>query len=234
MDTNRKIAIIVGTFYLIANIAGPIAFGFELPILEAPDYLVNVSANETSWLLGALFELIMAVAVAGIAFTVYPLLKKHHAGIAIGYVGARIIEIVIYVVGVINLLTLLTLSQEFVKAGAPNASYFLTSSELLLAARDWGGHVILDITVFPLAAFMFYYLLYRSRIIPRWLSGWGLIAAVLYWAAGLLVMFDLLVPLSTIHIALQAPLGLQEMVLALWLIIKGFDLSAASPMSQQQ
>jgi hypothetical protein len=82
----------------------------------------------------------------------------------------------------------------------------------------------------------FYAVLYRFKLVPRWVSGWGLVAALLYWASSLLVMFHLIAPLSTGHIALQAPLGLQEIALALWLIVKGFNLSAvtAGPAAQKQ
>ena len=225
MDTSRKNAIIVGVFYIVATVAGMLSLPFTEPALNAPDYLVNVSASENQVLIGALIELIMAVAVAGIGITVYPVLRKYNVSSAIGYFGARIVEGVIFFIGVISLLTLLTLSQEFVKAGAPDASYFQTSGELLLAARDWGGHVVLDVAVFPLGALILNYLLYQSKLIPRWLSGWGLIGAILYWAAGLLVMFALINPFSTIHVGLQAPLGFQEMVFAVWLIVKGFNPS---------
>jgi hypothetical protein len=226
MNADRKTARMVGVFYIAATVAGIVGLAFSDPVVSASDYLTKVSANESQVLIGALFELIMAVAVAGIAITVYPVLRRHNASIAVGYVGARIVEGVLLIVGTISLLTLLTLSQEFVEAGTPGGSYFQTSGELLLAVRDWGGHVVLDVAVFPLGAVIFYYLLYQSNLVPRWLSGWGLVGAVLYWAAGLLVMFDLTDPFSTIQVVFQAPLGLQEMALAVWLIVKGFNPSA--------
>lgn len=226
MDIHRKIAIIVGVFYLTANIiAGPLGLAFTEPILNAPDYLVQISANENKMLIGALFVLIMAVVDAGIGFALYPVLRKHNVGIAIGYVGARIVEGVIFIIVAISLLLLVTLSHEFVQAGAPDASYFQTLGELLRAVRDWGGHVVLDVAVFPLGALILNYLLYKSNLVPRWLSIWGLIGAILYWVPSLLVMFTLIIPLSTIHVGLQAPLGLQEMGFALWLIVKGFNPS---------
>jgi len=231
MNTNRKIAMMVGVFYIAATVAGALSLAFTGPTLDAPDYLIKVSANENRVIIGALLELIMAVAVAGVAIAVYPVLRKHNVSIAIGYVGARIVEAVIFVIGVISLLTLLTVSREFVKAGAPDASYFQTLGDLLLASRDWGGHVVLDVAVFPLGALIFYYLLYQSKLIPRWLSGWGLIGAILYWAASLLVAFALISPFSTIHVVLQAPLGVQEIVLAVWLIVKGFNASAIASLS---
>jgi hypothetical protein len=229
MNTYRKIAIIVGALYLTVNvIAGPLGIALTESTLSAPDYLVQVSANETQMLIGALLVLVMAVADAGIGIVVYPVLKKRNASIAIGYFGARIVESMIFVISAISLLLLLTLSREFIQAGAPNASYFQALGELLLAVRDWAGHVVLDVAVFPLGAMLFYYVLYRSKLVPRWISGWGLVGAVLYWAASLLVMFALITPLSTIHIVLQAPLGLQEIALALWLIFKGFDATVTT------
>jgi hypothetical protein len=232
MNATRKIAIIVGVFYLIATAAGLIGLGaFMDPILNDPDYLINIHANENQVILGALLELVMAVAVAGIGITVYPILRNRNANLAIWYMAARIVEPVIYIINVISLLTLLTLSQEFVIAGAPYASYFQTLGELLRAVPDWGGHVVLDVAVFPLGALIFNYVLYRSKLIPRWLSGWGFIGAILYWAAGLLVMFAVIIPLSTNHVILQAPLGLQEIIFAIWLIVKGFNPSALTPKS---
>ena len=80
--------------------------------------------------------------------------------------------------------------------------------------------------VFCLGALIFYYLLYQTKLIPRWLSGWGLIAIIPYLAAGLLVLFGFFGPLSTSEIVLEFPLALQEMVMAVWLIVKGFNPSA--------
>ncbi len=226
MESSKKTARLVGVFYIVATVAGIIGISLTQSTLDASDYLVKVSANDNQIRMGALFELIMAVAVVGVAVTVYPVLKKHNASLAISYVGARLVEGVIFIIGVLSMLTLLTLSQEYVDAGMPDASYFHTVGELLLGLREWGGHVALDVAVFPLGALIFYAVLYRTRLVPRWLSGVGIVGAGLYWVASLFVLFELVDPLSTPHIALQAPLGLQEMILALWLIIKGFNASA--------
>ncbi len=176
-------------------------------------------------IIGVLFELINDAAVVGIAVMLFPILKKHSESIALGYVGFRIIEAVIIIVGAISLLLLLTLSQEFVIAGAPDASYFQTLGTLLLAARDW-VFLLGPGIVFSLGALMFYYLLYQSKLIPRFLSVWGLIGAPLLLAdAGLLGMFGHS-PFSTISIFLNLPIAVNEMVLAVWLIVKGFNSSA--------
>jgi hypothetical protein len=230
---SRRLAIIVGVCYLTVNLAaGPLGLVLTEPSLGAPDFLVQVATNETKILLGALLVLVMAVADAGIGIAAYPVLKKRNVGVAIGYFGTRIVESVIFIIDVVSMLMLLTLSREFVQAGAPDAAYFHTLGELLLSVRDWAGHVVLDVAVFPLGALAFYFVLYQSKLVPRWLSGWGLIAALLYWGSSLLVMFSLFAPLSTPHIVLQAPLGLQEIALGVWLIVKGFNPAALASESK--
>ncbi|MBP7963765.1 MAG: DUF4386 domain-containing protein [Caldilineaceae bacterium] len=229
MNTYRKTAISVGVLFIIGTVAGMISLGvFTDPILGAPNYLAGVSANEGKVITGAFLELVMGVALVAMALAVYPVLRKFSAPMAIGYFGTRIVEFVIYIIGAVSLLTLVTLSREFAGAGASNTSYFQATGKLLLAVRDWGGHAVLDVTVFPLGALILNSVLYRARLTPRWVSAWGLVGAVLYWTAGLLVMFELIAPLETIHIALQAPLGVQEMVLAVWLIVKGFNPSVVA------
>jgi len=132
MDTNTKIAIVVGVLFIAATGAAIISGTFLLPILEAPDYLVKVATNENRAMMGALFCFIMAAAGAGIAIPMYPVLKRHNEGLALGAVGFRIIEGAIFMVGVLCILALVTTAQEFVQAGAPDGSYFQTLGELLL------------------------------------------------------------------------------------------------------
>lgn len=223
MNTNRKIAMIAGILYIVATVAGILSLGFTQSILDMPDYLINVAANKSQVIAGEFFALIMAVAIVGIPITLYPVLKRHNESIAIGYFGARLAEGFVFIISIISVLTLLTLSQEFVEAGAPIDSYFQTLGDMLVVMRG-AGHV----GIFPLSALMFYYLLYQSKLVPRWLSGWGLIGAVLYLASDLLIMFTVITSFSTIRVGLVMPLALQEMVLAVWLIFKGFNLSAIS------
>ncbi len=223
MNTYRKNAIIVGVLFIIGTVAGLLSVAFSGFIPDDPDYLVNVSANSTQVITGALLEFIMAIAIASIAIWAYPVLKKHSEGLALGYVGFRLIEGILLIIATLSMLSLLTLSQEFVKAGAPDASYFQTSGQLLLAARDWAGHGLASV-VFPLGALMFYYLLYRTKLIPRWLSGWGFLGAVLTLAGALFGLLNNSLGFSTTSIIFEAPLGVNEIVLAVWLIVKGFSL----------
>ena len=171
-----------------------------------------------------IFELIAAGAVAGTGIALFPIFKKHNEGLALGYVGARIIEGVTIIVAAIGALLLSTISQEYV-TGAPDALSFQTLGTLLQAVRDWTLLLGPNIVLGP-AALMLSYLFYQSRLVPRWLSVWGLVGAPLVFAAGLLHMFDLVTAFSTIKGLLVAPITLFEMVLAVWLMVKGFNLSA--------
>ena len=229
MTSNRKTARIVGVLFITATVASSLGFVFLDPILNAPEILGNVSANTIQMSIGVLLLLIDSAAVVGIAVMLFPILKKQSEALALGYVGFRIIEAVMIIVAVIIPLALLTFSQEYVQATVPDASYLQTLSTLLLTVWDWA--LLLGIMiVFSLTALILNYLLYKSELVPRWLSGWGFIGATLLLAAGLVKIFG--INLSDI---INLPIALQEMVFAIWLIVKGFNSSAiASPSTNQR
>ena len=217
MDSNRKTAIIVGVLFITALVSSMLSGGFSGSI-DDPDYLTAVSANENQVLIGVLFQLALTASVVAIPIMMFPILKKHNEGLALGYVGARIFEGFFDVVIAISMLLLLTLSREFVEAGAPDASSFQTSGILLIALKDWAG--IPEQFPYGLGVLILNYLLYQSKLIPRWLSGWGFVGGALMLAMGLLRLFGYPV------IFLALPIILSEMVLAVWLIVKGFNSSA--------
>ncbi len=219
MNSNRKTAITVGVLFIIGTVAGVLSAVVSGSILNAPDYLIKVSANENQVIIGALLILIMGFALAMVPVVLFSIFRKYNEALALGAVVFRgVLEAVTYIAIAVILLLLLKLSQEYVQAGAPDASYFQTLGTLLLEASHWVEQ-ILGI-VFPLGALMLYYLFYQAKLIPRWLSGWGLIGAILYLAVPFLGMLG-----SELDV-LMLPLALQEMVLAVWLIVKGFNSSA--------
>jgi len=223
MTSTRKTAIIVGALFLISYCGVFIGSEFSAPILSAPDYLINVYPNKSQVIIGALIELINDVAVIGIAVLLFPFLKKNSESIALGYVGFRIIEAAMFIVGKSSALSLITLSQEYIAAGAPDASYFQALGALALAERSWAGEMAT--IFFILGALLFYYLLYQSKLLPRLISIWGLIAiAMLITAKGLRVP-DLTQGFHPAMI-LYFPIVLNELFIAIWLIVKGFNSSA--------
>lgn len=218
MNAN-KIARNVGILFIIGTIAGILSAVVTGSILEGPDYLTEIAANETQLIMGTLFILIMGFALAMLPVILFPIFKKENEALALGAVVFRgALEAVAYIAVVISMLLLLTVSREYVNAGAPDASYFQTLGSLLQEGIAWTSHMVS--IVFSLGALMIYYLFYKTKLIPRWLSVWGLIGAILYLAEPVLAMLG-----SEFEI-LFAPLALQEMVLAIWLIVKGFNSPA--------
>lgn len=212
----------MGALFLIA-IAASLAGGIWLEsFLTAPDYLSSVSGNKTQIVTGVFLELINGLAVIGIAVAMYPIFRKQYEALALGYVALRIIEAVIIVAAVISPLALIALSQEYINSGAPETSYFQTLGSSLLAVRAIWVSTMLAI-FFGLGALLFYYLLYQSKLVPRFISVWGFIAVALVLAWNLLETFGIHI---SIGIVLALPMILNEIFLGLWLIVKGFNASA--------
>ena len=226
MNSNRRTAIIVGVLFIAGTVSGVLSVVFAGSILDDPDYLIKISTHENQFIVGTLFFLLMGIVLAMVPVMMFPIFKKHNQALALGYVVFRgALETVAYMLGIIIWLSLLTLSQEHVKAGASDASYFQTLGTLFLDAGDWTNYV--GSIIFSLGALMFYYLFYQSKLIPRWLSIWGLVGAALVLALNLAGMFG-----ADLEV-LWAPLAVQEMVLAIWLIVKGFNASAIAALTDQ-
>jgi hypothetical protein len=225
MNTSRKIAIIVGVLYIIGTVAGVLSVVSTQSILNASDYLIKVSANRSQIILGAIFVLTMGFALAMVPVVLFPILKKQNETLALGYVVFRgALETFTYIASVIAWLFLILVSQEYAAAGAPQASWFQTLGEVLLKGSDSITTIL--VFVFGLGALILYYLFYRSQLIPRWISVWGFIAILLHLTTGFLIMFDITSSTSMVTTIMNLPIFLQEMVMAVWLIVKGFNPSA--------
>jgi hypothetical protein len=222
MDRNRRTARTVGALFIIAIVTS-LAGGIWLDsILNAPDYLNTVSISETQVILGVLLELINIIAVVGIAVMLFPILNKFNENIALGYFGFRLLEAATLVVAVISPLSFITLSQEYIGTQAADVSYFQTLGTLLITARSLLTG-LLTAVFFSLAALLLYYLFYQSKLVPRWLSVWGLIAVVLVLTWNLLETFGISISAGIIF---GLPIILNEIFLGIWLLVKGFNPSA--------
>ena len=221
---SRKAAKFVGGLYILGTVAGILSLVFTGPILEQPDYLTQVSTNPNQIVIGALLVLTMGLALAMVSVIMFPILKMYNEALAVGYVVFRgALEAVTYFALVIGWLCIPLISQEYSRASAAQASYFQSLGDLILKAHAQIGHVLT--IVFILGALIYYYALFRANLVPRWLSGWGLLAAIPYFVSGLLGLFAILSPMSTVQMVLVLPLAVQEMVLAVWLIVRGFNVS---------
>jgi hypothetical protein len=232
MNTYRKTAIIVGILFIIGTASGFLSNSVIASIKAGSAYPLDVSASQPQWIIGTLLILLMGYALAMVPVMLYPVFKKHNEVLAFGAVLFRgVLEAALYTASVISLLLLLNVSEIFGKTGVTGASNLQTLGTMLTASGDWIS-VILSL-VFSVGTLMICALFYQTRLVPRWLSGWGFIGAVLYFFANSVNMFSsqhMTLSFSGIGL-LMIPLTIQEMVFAVWLIVKGFRPSAVASLS---
>ncbi|MBK7628698.1 MAG: DUF4386 domain-containing protein [Bacteroidales bacterium] len=224
MNSNRKRTVFAGVIYIVGIVAGVLSIS---PAIDAPDYLLKASANTNQVLFAALFQFLWTISCICFAIILYPILRKYKESLALGFLSFRIIAAVLNIIGFVILLLLLSLSQGFVKVGTTDLSYFQTLGDLLRSGRDFVNHVAM-ILASSIGGLMFYFLLYQSKLIPRWLSLWGLLGTIFTIFASLLIMFDMIDILTSIYFGLNLPLILLELLLAIWFIAKGFPLITLS------
>ena len=219
MAANQKNARIVGVLFLVAMVASLFGGIWLESFLSAPDYLATIKENQSQVVMGVLLELINGLAVIGIAAGMFPIFRKYNEALAMGYVALRTIESAVIVAAVISPLALLALGQVPLEAAT-----FGPLGESLLAVRSILVGQVTGI-FFSLAALLLFYLLYKTSLVPRFISIWGLIAVALVLAWNLVELFGISVSFGML---LALPMILNEIFLAIWLIFKGFDQPAVS------
>jgi Domain of unknown function (DUF4386) len=208
MSGDRKAAVWIGVLYIIGTVALVLSLVVTGGVLAGPDYLAQVAAQPNQVAIGAALALLAGFALAMVPIVFWPIGKRHNETLAMGYVVFRgALEGIIYLVGAIGWLVLIPLSTQ--PDAAPLAGFVRTADPVI-----WEQ---VGVIPFALGALMFYTLLHQSRLVPRWLSTWGLVGAALYIVPPLGSMFGLSLGV------LMAPLAVQEMVMAVWLIAKGFS-----------
>ena len=224
MNAPRSTAVVSGLVLIVATVAAVLAAGIK-PVMTGPDYLTHVAAHGSEVAASVLLYLIAAFGSAGIAVSLYPVLGRTKERLAIGSVVFRTLEAALYLVPVVCLLSLVTLGHQAAAAGTADQAAFTAVGGVLVSLGDHGNAAA--ILAFSLGAGMYYVAFFQSRLVPRWLSGWGIVAVILMAAAGVSSVFtDQPV---TGYALLILPIFVQEMVLAVWLIVKGFNSTTAVP-----
>ncbi|MDP2791485.1 MAG: DUF4386 domain-containing protein [Rectinemataceae bacterium] len=216
--TNARIAgvlLILGTVPILCALAL-----WGKPVLS-PDYLSLMAANSGQVRLFAFTIMIMGLSCAGIGIALYPVLKQHNKGLALTAMGFRLMEGPLQLVTAVGIIALLAVSQEFVKAGSPPDSLYRSAGAAIKAVNDWLGNAFSP--PFLIGAFSYYIVFYRARLVPRWLSVWGMVGILGNLIASLVGILGLLDASSPVGTLLCLPILVQELVLAVWLIVKGFD-----------
>jgi hypothetical protein len=226
MSSRDVRATTAGVLFIAATATSLVATALLGSLLEGSRVLASVSAHQDRMHAAALFQLLAAFTSASIAISFYPVLRPHAAGKALGSVGFRLIEGVFYALSAVGTLVLVALSDQLPTSGVVGAAMH-TSGELVRDLRASAG--VAGVLAFYTGATLYYLVFYRSRLIPRWLSVWGLAGTTLGAVGGLLVLFQTIDTLSGAQVALNVPIGVQEIVLAVWLIWKGFSTTVATP-----
>ena len=214
MSADRKAAVWIGVLYIIGTVVLILSGVVTDAVLTGPAYLAQVAAQPNQVAIGALLALLAGFSLAMVPVVFWPVGKRYNETLAMGYLVFRgALETVFYIVTAFGWLLLIALSTE--PDAAPLAGFVRTAEAVI-----WDQLLAIP---FVLGALMFSSLLFQSRLVPRWLSTWGLVGAGFYIVPSLGSM----VGLSSLGV-LMAPLAVQEMVMAVWLIAKGFNTSAAA------
>ena len=227
MNSDRKFALVTGVLFIITIIASiPAVYVFYAPVLNDPNYIVG-SGADTRVFWGAFLEVITALACIGTAVVLFPIVKRQDEAVALGYVAVRVLEATIIVVGIVSLLSVVTLRQNLAGDAGADAASLLTAGESLVAFHDWtfllGPGVLAGLG----NGLLLGYLMYRSGLVPRRLALLGLIGGPLQFASANAMLFELYEQISVWAVIAVLPEFVWELSLGIWLIVKGFDPSAA-------
>ncbi|HCM27185.1 MAG TPA: hypothetical protein DIC34_11680 [Treponema sp.] len=226
MITSKTSARITGVLFILGTVPILIALALWGRPLLSPDYLSLMAANRGQILLFVLTIMIMGFSCAGIGISLYPVLSPHDKGLALTAMGFRLMEGPLEFVFAIGYVALLAVSQEFVEAGSPPDSYYQGAGAAIKAVIDWVGRAYY--LPFCIGAFSYYTIFYNTRLVPRWLSVWGLGGILLMLVSSLGGILGLIAAASPVGAFLCMPILVQELVLAVRLIVKGFDTPAAA------
>ena len=220
MNAERKLAVLVGLLFIIATVFLFVGGSIYGPVLDTPDVLQVAYPNRMTAVVGILIEFSCIIAIPLIPVFAFPVLRKHSETLALGYLVFRLFEAVLFVLVDITKLSLIKVSELYLAADSANAVILENIGATIQGWNEWswGFYVF----IFGFGALIFYTALFQSKLLPRWLSVWGLIAILLMVTSAVLSIFEVALP-DAVFGLLVMPIMVQEMVMAAWLIIKGFE-----------
>lgn len=218
MSPDRRTAVTAGSLFLLTEVAAIAGAVLYRPLLGAADGRL-VQGADTKALLGVVCEVVLVVAVAGTGAALFPVLRRHGEGLALGYAFGRLLEAAVIALGIVAVLALVTLRRDTGAADGADVA--------LVAVHDWtfllGPNIALGLNTVLLA-----FLAYRARLVPRFIAVLGLVGGPLICASAVAVMFGAYEQLSVAGSAAALPVFAWELGLAGWLLVKGFGPGAAA------
>ena len=221
MDTTRRSARVAGALFIITFLTSiPAALVLYTPVLEDANFIVGAGADG-GVALGALLEVLLIIANVGTAVVLFPILMRQNEALALGYVGARLVECTFIAIGIVSLLSVLTLRQDFTGAGGDPAT-FVTVGQSLVAIHDWTFLLGPGFIVGVGNGLILGYLMYRSGLVPRGMALLGLVAGPVLLAGGTAALLGVIEPDSALKTLAAAPEFVWELSLGIYLVVKGF------------
>ena len=228
MDPLRRTALIVGVLFLVTYVTSIAAkFSFYPPFLDNADYILG-SGEDTKVLWGAFAEMVLIFANIGTAVALYPVLKRRFPALSLGFVAARIMESVFIAVGVLAVLTLVTMRQDFSGATGVDGAGLATVGNTLVTLQEWTFNLGPGVVVGVGNGLILGYMMYRTGLVPRAMAMLGLVGGSLIVLSGSAIIFGLIEAGSAAHMLASMPEFFWELSFGLYLIIKGFKPSAVT------
>jgi hypothetical protein len=222
MPSHRSTAAVVGVLFLLSYAGFTTGTALVFPSLDPSRDLAAIGADEGRLIAGTLLLFVNMAAIVGIAALLFPVVRPHGEGVALWYIGFRILEATAFLVGSVGVLSLVSVSEASGAAEASSAPVYEGLRSLALAVNWWAGK--LATVAFIPGAIGLYSMLYRSRLVPRFISVWGLIAVAMLIVANALAV-DVTAGFQPLAL-LYAPIALNELFLAGWLLVRGFNAPA--------
>jgi hypothetical protein len=223
MSPNRRVALTAGALLIAATAASLASSAVEHPVGTGMADLAAIPGNAARVSAGGLMELAAAAASAGIAVALYPVLRERSQELALGAVVFRTIEAAMYALGAVITLSLPGVARQYAQEAAPVRAGIQAVGDALVGVRQ--DAILAGVLAYIVGALMYYCVLYRSRLVPRWLTGWGIAAEAPMLIACVSAAFTH-TPVAS-YTALILPIAVQEIALAAWLILRGFSPRAA-------
>lgn len=224
MTSTRRLALAAGVFYLLTFAFSIPAYFLYEPVLADPGYIVGEGGADTRIILGAIFEMLTALAGIGTAVAVYPVVRRQSEAFSLGFITTRIYEAAVMMVAVIALLAIVSIRQEGAIGGS-DAAAVTAVGQMLVDVRDHSARLGPGLAP-ALNALCFGYVLYRSRLVPRIIPTLGLIGAPLLLASVFGRMLGLHGDQSAFAAIALAPIFFWELSIGLWMTFKGFNPAA--------
>jgi hypothetical protein len=216
METTSRAGRVIGILLIVQMIgSGLVNFDLEAPLFRAPGFMVNAASHSQQIGLAALLGLATEASWLGIAITAFPVSFQRTRALTLWLTTLCVVVLAVAAIESIGVMSMVSLSEAYTNASGTEHEQFATARVVVSSARNWAHYLgrIFD----GVAAFVFYTVLYRVKLIPRVLSGLGMMAALLMVAGVAMPLFghDVVFPML-------APLGLAHLLVAVWLIARGF------------